>query len=116
MIPESAPEAEFQGEVYYVSTIGDTDNNGIVTYKVLVKYTSSDTRLRTAMNVGISFISKQIKDVMVAPIKAVFANNNVPTVRLKDGTLRPVVTGLSDGKITEIISGIEVGETILITN
>lgn len=114
--PESVPDAAFEWDVYYVSTIGDTDNNGIVTYKVLVRYSSDDTRLRTAMNVEISFISKQVKSVMVAPIKAVFAYDNSPHVRLKDGTLRKVVTGLSDGKETEIISGVEVGETILITN
>jgi len=110
------PDAAFEGDVYYVSTIGDTDNNGIVTYKVLVRYSSDDARLRTAMNVEISFISKQAKNVMVAPIKAVFAYDNSPHVRLKDGTLRKVVTGLSDGKETEIISGVEVGETLLISN
>lgn len=114
--PESLPDAAFEWDVYYVSTIGDTDNNGIVTYKVLIKYTSDDTRLRTAMNVGISFISKQTKDVMVAPVKAVFAYDNSPHIRLKDGTLRPVVTGLSDGKETEIISGVQVGEILLISN
>ncbi len=114
--PESVPDAAFEWDVYYVSTIGDTDNNGIVTYKVLVRYSSDDARLRTAMNVEISFISKQVKNVMVAPIKAVFAYDNSPHVRLKDGTLRKVVTGLSDGKETEIISGVEVGETLLISN
>lgn len=114
--PESVPDAAFEWDVYYVSTIGDTDNNGIVTYKVLVRYTSDDARLRTAMNVEISFISKQVKNVIVAPIKSVFAYNNSPHVRLKDGTLRPVVTGLSDGKETEIISGVEVGEVILISS
>lgn len=114
--PESVPDAAFEWEVYYVSTIGDTDNNGIVTYKVLVRYESSDERLRTAMNVEISFIDKQVKNVMIAPIKAVFASNNSPTVRLKDGTLKPVITGLSDGKQTEIISGVTVGDIILIWN
>jgi len=87
-----------------------------VTYQVLVKYTSEDTRLRTAMNVEISFITKQAKDVMLAPIKAVFAYENTPHVRLKDGTVKQVVTGFSDGKQTEIISGVEVGEVILVTN
>lgn len=114
--PESLPDAAFEWEVYYVSHIGDTDNNGIVTYQVLVKYTSEDTRLRTAMNVEISFITKQAKDVMLAPIKAVFAYENTPHVRLKDGTVKQVVTGFSDGKQTEIISGVEVGEVILVTN
>ncbi len=114
--PESLPEAAFEWDVYYVSTIGDTDNNGIVTYKVLVKYTSDDVRLRTAMNVGISFISKQVKDVMIAPIKAVFAYENTPHVTKKDGTLQQVMTWLSDGKQTEIISGVAVGDVILIKN
>lgn len=112
--PESLPDAAFEGEVYYVSTVGDTDNNGIVTYKVFIKYTSPDTRLRTAMNVSISFINKQVRDVMVAPIKAVFAYENTPHVRLKDGTLKQVITGLSDGKQTEIISGVSVGDILMI--
>jgi len=82
--PSAIPDAVFDGEVYYVSNIGDTDNNGIVTYKVYIKYASDDTRLRTAMNVDISFISKQVKDVMIAPIKAVFPYENTPHVLLKD--------------------------------
>lgn len=112
--PTAIPDAVFEGEVYYVSTIGDTDNNGIVTYKIFIKYTSEDTRLRTAMNVDISFISKQVKNILIAPIKAVFAYENTPHVLMKDGTYQQVLTGLSDGKQTEIISGVKEGDVIMI--
>ena len=91
--PTANPDAVFDGEVYYVSTIGDTDNNGIVTYPVFIKYASDDPRLRTAMNVDINFISKQAKNVMIAPIKAVFAYENTPHVQLQDGTYKAVLTG-----------------------
>jgi multidrug resistance efflux pump len=114
--PSALPDAVFEGEVYFVSNIGDTDNNGIVTYKVYIKYTSEDTRIRTAMNVDISFISKQTKDVLIAPIKWVFAYENKPHVRMKDGSYQSVLTGLSDGKQTEIISGVKEGDVIMITN
>ncbi len=114
MTPTALPDVSFDGEVYYVATIGDTDNNGIVTYKIFIRYASDDTRLRTAMNVDISFIRKQAKDILIAPIKAVFPYENTPHVQLKDGTYKPVVTWLSDGKLTEIISGVEVGDIIMV--
>lgn len=114
--PSALPDAAFEGEVYFVSNIGDTDNNGIVTYKVYIKYNSEDTRIRTAMNVDISFISKQVTDVLIAPVKWVFAYENKPSVRMKDGTIKQVLTGLSDGKQTEIISGVTGGDVIMINN
>mgnify|MGYP001017051043 CR=1 FL=1 len=114
--PSALPDAVFEGEVYFVSNIGDTDNNGIVTYKVYIKYASEDSRIRTAMNVDISFINKQVKDVLIAPVKSVFAYENKPHVRMKDGTYQPVLTGLSDGKQTEIISGVKEGDMIMISN
>jgi hypothetical protein len=114
MTPTALPDAAFEGEAYYVSNIGDTDNNGIVTYKVYIKYSSDDIRLRTAMNIDISFISKQAKNILIAPVKAVFAYENTPHVQLKDGTYVQVMTGLSDGKQTEIISGVKEGDVIMI--
>lgn len=82
----------------------------------MIRYSSDDTRLRVAMNVEIAFIRKQVTGVMIAPIKAVTAYQNTPHVKLQDGTMKKVVTGLSDGKQTEIISGAEVGDVILIEN
>jgi hypothetical protein len=71
---------------------------------VYIRYANDDERIKTAMKVNVSFIQKQVKDVLVVPVKAVFAYQNKPHVTMEDGSLRPVITGMSDGKQTEIIS------------
>jgi hypothetical protein len=71
---------------------------------VYIRYANDDERIKTAMKVNVSFIQKQVKDVLVVPVKAVFAYQNKPHVTMEDGSLRSVITGMSDGKQTEIIS------------
>lgn len=111
---DSISDLEFTWEVYYIAWVGNTDNNGLVTYPVYIRYNNPDERIKTSMKVSIAFIQKQIKDVLVVPVKAVFAYQNKPHVTMEDGTLRPVVTGMSDGKQTEIISWLQNGERVLV--
>ncbi len=111
---DSVDDLEFTGEVYYIAWIGNTDNNWLVTYPVYIRYANDDERIKTAMKVNVSFIQKQVKDVLVVPVKAVFAYQNKPHVTMEDGSLRSVITGMSDGKQTEIISWLQISEKIFV--
>lgn len=114
IIPDVYENLQLAGKVWFVSLAWETDNNWIVSYEVVIYPDENDTRLKSGMNVSVEFIAQQAENVLVVPIKAVFPYENSPHVTLKDWTLRKIVSGLSDGKLVEIISGLEVGERILV--
>lgn len=113
--PKSLSDLTLSWTVYYVAAVGVADNNGVVTFPVFISYSTTDDRVKTAMNVEVEFIRKTAQDVMIIPVKAVFPYENTPHVKLADGTMRQVITWLSDGKQVEVISWLEVGDRILIT-
>lgn len=102
--PEAVSDLVISGTVYYVANAGSADNNGVVTFDVFVSFYTEDVRLRTAMNVEVSFVQKSVENVLTLPVKAVYPYDNAPHVTLSDGTRRKVITGLSDGKVVEVIS------------
>jgi HlyD family secretion protein len=102
--PSAIDDLTITGTVYYIANAGTTDNNGVVTFQAFVSFYTDDPRLKTAMNVEVEFIKKTVENVLIVPIKAVFPYENSPHVKLIDGTLRKVITGLSDGKQVEVIS------------
>lgn len=114
MTLDALPDLTFTGEVYYISSQWVTDNNGLVTYQVLIRYALDDERVKIGMKGTLTFVQKEVKNVITLPVKAVFAYENTPHVLLSDGTMRAVITWLSDGKTTEIISGLEEGEEVII--
>lgn len=114
MTLDALPDLTFTGEVYYISSQWVTDNNGLVTYQVLIRYALDDERVKIGMKGTLTFVQKEVKNVITLPVKAVFAYENTPHVLLSDGTMRAVITWLSDGKTTEIISGLSEGEEVII--
>lgn len=113
-IPEAFDNVSFTWEVYYIATEWTTDSNGIVTYKVLIKYSYDDARIKIGMKWTLTFVQKSVKNVLTLPVKAVVAYQNAPHVLLPDGTYRKVITGLSDWKQTEIISWLNEWDTVLL--
>jgi HlyD family secretion protein len=70
------------------------------------------------MNATVTIIVDQAQDVIVVPDSAVQSEGpaSVVEVQNEDGTTEKVVveTGLSDGSNTEIISGLEEGQTVIV--
>lgn len=112
--PDVLEDVALEWEIFYVSAFGETDNNGIVTYQVLASLDDRDPNVRTSMNVTVNFIAKSVNDVIIVPLNAVFPHEWSPSVRLQDWTIQKVLTWLSDGKETEVISWIDAWEIILI--
>jgi hypothetical protein len=70
------------------------------------------------MNAYITFVQKEISNVLLAPNRAVFIEDEMQYVNVvkADGSYekRKVITGLSNGVQTEVTSGLEAGETVLV--
>jgi RND family efflux transporter MFP subunit len=94
--------------------------DGVPTYKVTLKFTNQDDRIRSGMTVNLDILTNQRADVLVVPSRAVKAQTDGKYVTVVDlsnqkTSERKVVTGLrgSDG-MTEILSGLEAGESVAV--
>ncbi|MFA6513928.1 MAG: efflux RND transporter periplasmic adaptor subunit [Patescibacteria group bacterium] len=102
------------GEVSFISLTSETSSNGIVTYLVRVLLANTGpNQIREGMTASIDFITAEAKDVLAVPVAAVRNIAGNPSVEMADGNLATVVTGFTDGKKAEIISGLKEGDKIL---
>lgn len=111
---DALDEAEYSGELIYISQTAETNNNGIVTYlvKVMLKDTL-ESKIREGMTANVNFIIDGVEDVLQVPVAAVRNVNGKPSVQLKNGGWAVVATGFTDGKYVEITSGLNAGDAIL---
>ncbi|QQG52959.1 MAG: efflux RND transporter periplasmic adaptor subunit [Candidatus Falkowbacteria bacterium] len=102
------------GEVSFIAMTSDTSANGIVTYLVRVLLTNTgENQVREGMTAAIEFVTSEAADVLAVPVAAVRNVGGNPSVEKIDGSFATVVTGFTDGKKVEIISGLNAGELIV---
>ncbi|MCR5121398.1 MAG: efflux RND transporter periplasmic adaptor subunit [Ruminococcus sp.] len=113
----SYPDDIFEG---YVSSIGSSSTSGssnTVSYPVTVVITTTPETLLSGMTANVTFITKQVKDVLYVSNKAVKTEGKESYVLRKadDGSEEKisVEVGFSNGIIAEI-KGVSEGDTLLI--
>jgi len=102
-----------EGEISFISLTSQTSNNGIVTYLVRVIFSKGEYQIREGMTANIEFVTSEARDVLLIPVSAVRNVSGKPSVMLENKEWTPVVTGFTDGKNVEVISGLSVGDKIL---
>lgn len=111
-------DTTFTGKVTSISPNPVIDASGIVTYEVSAILANPENTIKSGMTGSVSFISHQVKGVLTIPVEAVGRVNGTPSVEVQnpDGTSGyvPVKTGLTDGKIVEVKSGLNGGDKVLI--
>ena len=107
----------FAGEVESIDT-SSSSGSSTVSYNVTAAFTGDITGIYTDMTGNVTFISRQVTDVLYVSNKAIQSDGTTSYVKVKDadGTIRmvDVETGFSDGVNVEITSGLTEGETVLI--
>lgn len=130
---DAYPDDVFQGSVKQVRQSATTTNN-VVTYEVVISAPNSDLKLKPGLTANITITTNERTNVCAVPVKALRFNPNEimlspdekivncdakNKVWVKQGqTIRAIAveTGISDGTMTEIISGLKAGETVIIGN
>lgn len=108
---DAIPNAKLEGAVSYIASTATTDNNGIVTYLVRIDIIEAkDQPIREGMTTYVDFILGEAKDVVLIPNKALIRNQ---FVMLENNERVEVEIGFSDGTLTEIKSGLKVGDKII---
>lgn len=111
--PEDSLEAEVDQIAYDAKTV-----NNVTTYIVDVLPEKAPAYMRSGMTANVVFDVDARNNVILVPSEAVKTMDGnayvyVPATEKKN-SIRLVETGLSDGKKTEILSGLKEGEKILI--
>lgn len=115
---DAIPNVSFGSELDFISNLATIDANGLASYKV--RATMKELReynILDGMPGQIEFITKEKLGVMTVPNTAIVRRENKGYVRkILDGKITEVVveTGFTDGKNVETISGLAVGESVLI--
>ncbi len=110
-------DKKFYGTINLIYPQPEIRDN-IVYYLAIVKIDPDDAvTLKPEMTTHVRIIIEQKKDVLVVPNNAVRFENGKSVVYLKAGKKeepREVKPGIRDDRFTEILSGLEEGETIVI--
>ena len=121
---DAVPDKTYVGTVTRVSMKG-TSNGGTTTYPVSIRIDDTDG-LRPGMNANAEIVVAEAKNALVVPNAAVVRGSYVlvtkdsPSAANADTTMEapegfvyvPVKTGVSDDDYTQIVSGIQEGDTI----
>jgi hypothetical protein len=113
---DALPGVELAAHISSISLVGTTSSS-VVSYDAVLTLDQNDSRVKPGMSASASVITGQASGVTV-PNAAVTGSGSVGTVNLmKDGkeVSQQVVVGLRGDSRTQIISGVNAGDQLVIT-
>jgi RND family efflux transporter MFP subunit len=113
---DALPDEEIKGRVAFISPIG-ASLVGVVSYQTRITLESPDARLRDGMTATAEVIIERRDNVLFIPNRALRGTWENPKVLvLIDGQQkeRKITLGLTDGINTEVLSGLEEGEEVIL--
>lgn len=115
---DALPDVVFDGEVTFISSLA-REEAGLVLYEVKTSFVvPQGSGLRVGMSATADIVIEERSDVLLVPSRAIKQDSQGnPMVKVMVGEQiqeRPVVIGLSDGFQTEIVYGLNEGETVVV--
>ncbi len=128
---DAYPNDLFEGKVTQVRQNGETENN-VVTYEVVISAPNPDLKLKPALTANVTLFTLEVDSVLSIPTKAFRFQptlENLPkgyTIEDSEGRQKiwtnrgnivkaiSIETGLTNGTRTEVLSGINEGEEIIV--
>ncbi|MGE5532175.1 MAG: efflux RND transporter periplasmic adaptor subunit, partial [Bacteroidota bacterium] len=114
---DAVPGVDLKGTVSLIAPAG-TQSSGVVNYPVTVTLNKVSDGVMTGMTANLSIVVDQRQNVLAVPTRAIKTVNRQKVVTVvKDGqqVQVPVQTGLSTSSLTEITSGLEQGDVVVIS-
>lgn len=114
---DALPNVALDAEVLQLASAG-TEESGRVSYEIRLRLNSADARIRPGMTAEANIITEQLEDVIAVPNRYVQIDRerNVffVNILMPDNTLQPrdVSIGTRGDDYTEIVSGVQLGETL----
>ena len=127
---DAFPDDKFEGAVTQVRQQATTESN-VVTYEVVISAPNNDLKLKPGLTANVTIFTLEKNNVLVVPAKALRFQPNEALLQkdekvedcegpfkvwTKEGNVfkaHKVVTGTSNGVLTEIVSGVSAGTEVL---
>ncbi|MGB6872756.1 MAG: efflux RND transporter periplasmic adaptor subunit [Dehalococcoidia bacterium] len=116
IILDALPDEEVEGRVAFISPAG-TIRAGVVSYDTTITLENPVEELRDGMSATAEIIIERRDDVLFIPNRAIRGTlENPMVVVLVDGQQeeREITLGLTDGINTEVLSGLQEGEKVIL--
>lgn len=121
---DALPDVPVRGTVTEVAPTSTSAAGGVVTYLVTINITevAEGIQLRPGMSANASIVTQVIEDVLIVPNWAVRLDRETGEafveVEQADGSIveTTIVTGLRNEQFSELLSGLEAGDTVVVTN
>ena len=117
---ESFRDRVFNGKVTKISPMG-VEKDNVTTFEVRVSIDNFGGELKANMTANAEILLDEHKGVLTVPENAVSYDNqkkasvDIPDKSQKDGSRKvPVQVGLSNGSVTEILSGLKEGDQVVL--
>lgn len=117
---ESFRNRYFVGKVTKISPMG-VEKDNVTTFEVRVSINNPNGELKSQMTANAEILLGEHKGVLTVPENAITYDNQkqatveVPDAHQKSGMRKvPVVVGLSNGSVTEIVSGLSEGQAVVL--
>ena len=111
---ESADGEQLAARVSNVGLLASTDSSGVVTYPVTVHINQSSKEVKPGMSASVSIVIDQVSGVVTVPNQALTGSSIQVENSNGDTETKSVETGLVGDSSTEIVSGLEAGDTVVI--
>jgi len=116
---EAYDKEQFPAKLTFLSPLATVDANGLASYKVTAGIENpNNLKLMDGMEGSLSFITKEVADVLTIPNKAVRREGSQAYVLVQeaDGSSKKatIETGFTDGKNVEVVSGLILGQEIIL--
>lgn len=117
IVLDAYPQQLIEGRVNAIAFEAKTVNN-VTTYDVEVAPQAQPAFMRSGMTANVTFILKKKEDVLTLPLAAIQFRKDSPFVLVKGPKGKPeevlIAIGDSDGSSTEITSGLDEAQTVLV--
>jgi multidrug efflux pump subunit AcrA (membrane-fusion protein) len=115
---DALPDLRIEGEVTFIGLVPDFQS-GVVVYTTRIGFTTPpQAGLKVGMSASAEIIIAARKGILLVPDRAIGQNSQGRTVVMvmngDETREREIVTGVSDGVQTEVVSGLEEGETVVV--
>jgi HlyD family secretion protein len=116
---EAYPDDPFAAELTHISPMGREEED-IVNFEIRAKIHDPEDKLNVGMSSDAEIVLEEHTDVLVVPEGAIHYEGDTTRVHVKDETMEEgfrkvdIVKGISDGIRTEVISGLEENDVVIL--
>lgn len=114
---DAYPDQVFKGKVRLVAPEAVVEQN-VTSFQVRVEMLTGKEKLRSGMNVDLTFLGNQLNNALIVPTVAIVTNQGQTGVLILGNNNKPrfqsVTTGATIGNQTQILEGLNAGDRVFV--